>query len=278
MQKKEYQVHTIITENDESQWQDETGILYHFPKRYLKFLQPNTEVIYYKGRMKSSEFKHKRLSPDPHYFAKAIIHSVYPDPDNLKDENYYAVICGYIPFVEPVIAKIAGEYLEEIPVSKAKNYWRDGVRLVEKLVFESILARVEYEAVLQNDARYEQMLMATTIIDADLESAKEGQPMLRFVTTYERNPVYRKAALLIHGTRCKACGFEFGNFYGDYAKGFIHMHHINPVSQVEVPGAINPSTDLVPVCANCHSVIHRRKDKTLTINELMSLIKDNIKV
>lgn len=267
---------TIITENDKSAWNDETGVLYHFPKRYLKFLEPGTEVIYYKGRMKDPEYKKNRMTPDPHYFARAKIHSIYPDPDNLRDENHYAIICEYQPFIEPVLAKISGEYFEEIPASRATNYWRDGVRHIEKAVYDKILARVEYNAVLQNEARYEQMLDQKVPAEVDLESAKEGQAQLRFVTTYERNPVYRKAALLIHGTTCKACGFEFGRFYGEYAKGFIHVHHINPVSQIVTPGIINPVTDLVPVCANCHSVIHRRKDKTLTIQELIDLIKARI--
>jgi len=38
-------MYTIITENDESQWDDDTGVLYHFPKKYLKHLQPGTNVI-----------------------------------------------------------------------------------------------------------------------------------------------------------------------------------------------------------------------------------------
>lgn len=267
---------TIITENDKSAWNDETGVLYHFPKRYLKFLEPGTEVIYYKGKMKDPEYKKSRMTPEPHYFARAKIHSVYPDPDNSKDENHYAIICEYQPFIEPVLAKISGKYFEDIPASRATNYWRDGVRHIEKSVYDKILARVEYNSVLQNEARYEQILDQKEPSEVDLESAKEGQAHLRFVTTYERNPVYRKAALLIHGTTCKACGFEFGRFYGEYAKGFIHIHHINPVSQIVSPGIINPVTDLVPVCASCHSVIHRRKDKTLTISELISFITANV--
>ncbi len=265
-------MYTVITENDKSQWNDETGVLYHFPKRYLKFLQQGTDVIYYKGKLKDPEFKHKRLSAEPHYFAKAQIHAIYPDPENLRDEYHYAVISSYTPFSHPVIAKIGATYLEQIPPTKEKNYWRDGVRPIDKSVYESILTRVEYQLVLQNDARYGQLTDSQGCLDIDLESAKEGNPKLKFVTTYERNPVYRKAALLIHGYHCKACGFEFGSFYGEYAHGFIHVHHINPVSQLEIPTAINPVTDLVPVCANCHAVIHRRKEKTLTVDELREMI------
>ena len=29
------------------------------------------------------------------------------------------------------------------------------------------------------------------------------------------------------------CGFNFEKAYGDYAKGFIHIHHIVPVSEFD---------------------------------------------
>lgn len=37
--------YAVIVENDISAWADETGVLYHFPKRYLELLNPNTRVI-----------------------------------------------------------------------------------------------------------------------------------------------------------------------------------------------------------------------------------------
>jgi hypothetical protein len=76
----------VITENDESQWHDETGIRYHFPKRYFKFLPPGTNVVYYKGKLKDDSFAVKRLSPEPHYFGLATIGKVYPDPESMKGE------------------------------------------------------------------------------------------------------------------------------------------------------------------------------------------------
>ena len=55
---------TAITENDESQWDDTTGVSYHFPKRYLKYLEPGTNVVYYKGRIKNTAFREHRW-PSP---------------------------------------------------------------------------------------------------------------------------------------------------------------------------------------------------------------------
>jgi 5-methylcytosine-specific restriction protein A len=66
----------IIVENDESQWKDETGEIYHFPKRYLPILTPGQRVIYYKSRLRNPDYAAQRLSADPHYFGIAEIGQV----------------------------------------------------------------------------------------------------------------------------------------------------------------------------------------------------------
>ena len=81
-------MHTVITENDISDWSDDTGVLYNFPKRYQRLLEPGTEVIYYKGRIRDKKFSEKRLSADPHYFGTAIIGNVYPDRKSQKGDLF----------------------------------------------------------------------------------------------------------------------------------------------------------------------------------------------
>ena len=36
---------------------------------------------------------------------------------------------------------------------------------------------------------------------------------------------------------------------------------------------VNPETDLIVLCANCHRMVHRKKGMTLTIEELKEKIK-----
>jgi predicted HNH restriction endonuclease len=53
------------------------------------------------------------------------------------------------------------------------------------------------------------------------------------------------------------------------------VHHLKPLmSSVQEEVVINPETDLVAVCSNCHRVIHRRKDNVLSIEELRILIRN----
>lgn len=77
----------------------------------------------------------------------------------------------------------------------------------------------------------------------------------------------------LHGVECKACGFDFERAYGEHAKGFIHVHHVVPLSTFDGEKAVNPKTDLVPLCANCHAVVHLKRDMTLTIDELKAMLR-----
>ena len=61
--------------------------------------------------------------------------------------------------------------------------------------------------------------------------------------------------------------FDFEQTYGEIGKGFIHVHHLTPVSSIGKEYRLNPQTDLVPVCPNCHNMLHR-KEPPYTIAEL----------
>lgn len=266
-------MYTIITENDESAWADETGVLYHFPKRYLKYLEPGTTIIYYKGGLKNKSFSKNRLSDAPHYFAIAKIGKTYPDKESTKND-FFATITDFLPFEKAVLAKDDSKYLETIPESRASNYWRDGVRAIDEETYHLIISKVSLSKVSEKKKAYTSDEITENYQDS-LESFSEGKETKRYITTYERNPKYRKQAIAIHGNSCSACGFNFGKFYGEYAEGFIHIHHTVPVSEFETPKKIDPETDLIPLCANCHSVVHRKKDQTLSPVEIRNLIENN---
>jgi putative restriction endonuclease len=262
-------MYAVITENDQSQWDDETGVIYHFPKRYATILQPGTRVIYYKGKMKNAAFANARLSLHPHYFGQAVIGNIYSDPESIKGD-LFATIESYSPFPGALGIKQGGAYFEVIPPNRESNYWRDGVRTVNAETFFAILAAAGIDALVQDSKLPSPN---NPVPDAELESAEEGSKVLRYVTTYERDPKYRRQALAIHGLRCKACDVDMGERYGAYAHGLIHVHHVVPVSTYSMPKKIDPGTELVPVCPNCHAVIHRRKDSTLTIADVRRLLK-----
>lgn len=103
----------------------------------------------------------------------------------------------------------------------------------------------------------------------------EGKRAVYFTLRYERNPKNRREAIKIHGLRCKVCGFDFQEKYGDLGQSFIEIHHIKPLSSIGEEVKINPETDLRPVCSNCHQMIHRRRGKVYSIEELKAIVKNN---
>lgn len=85
----------------------------------------------------------------------------------------------------------------------------------------------------------------------------EGAKKTITVNAYERNSEARQACIDAFGYACAVCGFDFESVYGERGSCFIHVHHIVPISETKSKYKINPTTDLVPVCPNCHSMLHR---------------------
>jgi len=84
-----------------------------------------------------------------------------------------------------------------------------------------------------------------------------------------------------HGGKifCVPCSFNFARAYGKYGRDFIIIHHTSPIHAMEIGGARMKLREalkkVVPVCANCHSIIHRRKGRMLTIKTLSRIVKEN---
>jgi len=88
----------------------------------------------------------------------------------------------------------------------------------------------------------------------------EGRPTEITLTKYERNPYARKKCIEHYGYSCVVCGFNFESVYGDIGREYIHVHHLNQMAVIGTAYEIDPIRDLRPVCANCHSIIHKRRE------------------
>jgi 5-methylcytosine-specific restriction protein A len=60
--------------------------------------------------------------------------------------------------------------------------------------------------------------------------------------------------------------------YGEIGKGFIHVHHLKPVSEINGEYEVDPIEHLVPVCPNCHAMLHSQHPP-LTIEELKKQLR-----
>lgn len=89
---------------------------------------------------------------------------------------------------------------------------------------------------------------------------------------YERSPEARRACIAHHGTSCAACGFSFEVAYGEIGRDFIAVHHIVPASQLSTNYQLDPVTDLVPLCANCHAMTHAGVTAPRSLSELRRIM------
>ena len=70
------------------------------------------------------------------------------------------------------------------------------------------------------------------------------------------------------------CDFDFEEAYGELGEGFIEVHHTKPLYSLEEEIIINPKEDLVCLCSNCHRMIHRKRDKILSVDELKDIMEN----
>lgn len=110
------------------------------------------------------------------------------------------------------------------------------------------------------DLKSNQVIIPEEIPSEEAEKYTEGSKKQIVVNAYERNPKARQACIEIHGTSCIICGFDFGEVYGEDFAGKIHVHHVKPLADVDDEYEVDPENDLVPVCPNCHMILHSKKD------------------
>ncbi|MEG4286924.1 HNH endonuclease [Microcoleus sp. A006_D1] len=127
----------------------------------------------------------------------------------------------------------------------------------------------------QNPLQVQESVTTTRFFPDEVDSVqtfREGAVRQVLVNAYERDPKARQKCIDSHGSSCSICGFDFGRAFGQVGKGFIHVHHLRPLSEIAEEYEIDPIKDLRPVCPNCHAMIHRRSPP-FTIEEIKMLLK-----
>lgn len=113
---------------------------------------------------------------------------------------------------------------------------------------------------------------------------QEGLKSITEETVYQRSKQLRDYAIAYYtkhgGIDCNCCTFNFTDFYGkEIGKEFIEAHHIRPIFQYENENLIitikKAVTNIMPVCSNCHRMIHRNWKKPLEIKVLIDGINQN---
>ena len=102
----------------------------------------------------------------------------------------------------------------------------------------------------------ESALLPEAEVVSDAAGFWEGSAVRVPVTRFERDRRARNECIRLYGSNCVVCGMSFGNRYGPEMDGFIHVHHLVPLSETRGGYSVDPERHLLPVCPNCHAVLH----------------------
>ena len=130
--------------------------------------------------------------------------------------------------------------------------------------------------------RYIEYLQSKTINDGtsnspnehiEEEQQKATEGVIKEVTFFRsvRNRKIRNLCAERDKYTCQVCGFNFETVYGERGKGFIEIHHKNPMANFDKEHEIKLE-DLVALCSNCHSMIHYGRE-FLDVDDLKKLHK-----
>ncbi len=103
---------------------------------------------------------------------------------------------------------------------------------------------------------------------------REGKLVPVYVNKYERDRSLRDACLSEKKDKCLGCEINFKEAYGEDIPNIIHVHHIRPLGQIKAEEYKNPVVDLIPLCPNCHAVVHATKE-LMSLDQLRSRLKQN---
>jgi 5-methylcytosine-specific restriction protein A len=112
---------------------------------------------------------------------------------------------------------------------------------------------------------------STTPEEVD-EPIYEGAVRRVSVNAYERSGVARAECLRHYGCKCTVCGAKLSDAYGEVAHGYIHVHHLRQLAEINSEYRVDPIADLRPICPTCHSIIHLKKPP-YTIEEVQKMIE-----
>lgn len=107
------------------------------------------------------------------------------------------------------------------------------------------------------------------------ETEGERKHILKEMDVIHRNPQLRQMCIDKYGYQCQCCGMDFAETYGkDLGANFIEVHHLRMISTFDTDGIPdNFLENLVPLCSNCHSMIHHIKDSEHPLRDLREAYK-----
>ncbi len=197
---------------------------------------------------------------------------------NLKSHDTLENL-GYAVYSDRIQGEPSGRFTL---TANGKSYLDENMDIVDYLLNNAFLSedlKEAFEIILNNrdsDKKVELFDENTTVI--------EGTQAIIKTKVYKRSSKLRDKAIQFYTVndriKCQACCFDFEEFYGVYGKDFIEIHHQKPVFQFDgddLERTIEEALEnVIPVCSNCHRMIHRKRDEPLSLEEIKDHVREDL--
>ena len=207
--------------------------------------KPNVEAI--------ADFTEKELAEFICRYADANFKGIYVE----QDHNYYDRISSQIPLNQEM---------------KAANEAADLKFSAHLKLYSMFLESKEYKQLFKRRIAGANEKPSPTPSTPKFREETEGERkhITKEMEVIYRNPALRQQCIEKYGYQCQCCGMDFAEMYGEeLGASFIEVYHLKPISTFEKDGVPeNFLENLVPLCSNCHSMIHHIKDSAHTLRDL----------
>lgn len=218
------------------------------------------------------------MPTNPHEASLDVAKSFHPEPFSTAD--FYARLKQRFP--DLVISLVARYGAGGRGSGRSYTVYSWAGQTLKRLADRGLLTKLGYSREPPDDwgspviMRW-QSASVPTVVASNVEypddvgsDCIEGAKKTITVNAYERDPKARGRCIEHWGTKCTVCSFDFAARYGDLGAGFIHVHHLTPLSTIGQEYVVDPIKDLRPVCPNCHAMLHRGD---LSPDELRGLLE-----
>lgn len=274
-------VNAVLVQGSQSDYDDQPGISYHFPKRYLRRMEETVgDWVVFFAPVKDNGFSKDGRGA---YYAAARIDSIAPDQK--LDEHFYAHYTPntYASFASAVPRQIDGRFLEpslQGRDGKANSgVSQNAVRHIPFEAFREILARGwrEIEIELPRYDPTDDVPHGLSEAAAEFELDFERQTISELVNRKVRDVRFRGSVLLAYEKRCAVTGWQFVNGGG---RAEVEGTHIKPVAHqgpdtiengLALSGTVHWMFDrgLISIAANDEILISRKVNNSDEVRRII---------
>lgn len=108
------------------------------------------------------------------------------------------------------------------------------------------------------------------------EPLSEGARKRKAYDAIERNRTARKICLSHYGYTCQVCGLNFEERFGSEFAEIVDVHHLKPLSAANGERLVDPISDLVPLCPNCHRMVHCGSTEPRSLEEVKAIVANSL--